>query len=596
VQLINVPLSQLASSPRNVRKMVLSDISELAASIQAHGLLQNLTVIDHGEQYQVVAGGMRLRALQDLAKRNLIAPDYLVPCNVVAADDAHEASLTENVTRSAMHPADEFDAFNRLVEDGASVGEVATRFGKTERYVQQRMRMALISPTVLKDYREGNATLEQMMALAMTDDQALQLRVWKAARGQWEREPNRLRDAITDKECSVASGIGKFVGIEAYEKAGGTVRRDLFGNEEDSFLVDTELVQRLALEKLERTAERVRKEGWAWVEVRTRFDWSERSRFGEVRCTYKGSKKVYADEAKQHAGAVVCLGHNGQADVERGLVRPGDRKSAAKAAKGDIKGGHKSPADRKPGDLSFASVQRLQAEASQIAALAIAGNPAIALGLLAAELADDVFYQGYNGPRTWVHVTREHTGRIPAAIRNQADSAPAALKLAEMEKAWRERLPKKRTELRAWILAQDFPTIQQLLAFLVARETEVIDFSAGAKESVVDLVAAAGVDLSAEWKPSSEWLGTVPKSTVLAMAQEAGADKLALAKLVKLPKAAFAESAVELFPAGWLPKPLRPAKPAIPKKAHGKKKAKPKNIASKARTAKAKPFPWSIAE
>src|SRR6185437_13365152 len=257
-------------------------------------------------------------------------------------------------------------------------------------------------------------------------------------------------------------------------------------------------------------------------------------------------------------------------------------------------GGHKSPADRKPGDLSFASVQRLQAEASQIAALAIAGNPAIALGLLAAELADDVFYQGYNGPRTWVHVTREHTGRIPAAIRNQADSAPAALKLAEMEKAWRERLPKKRTELRAWILAQDFPTIQQLLAFLVARETEVIDFSAGAKESVVDLVAAAGVDLSAEWKPSSEWLGTVPKSTVLAMAQEAGADKLALAKLVKLPKAAFAESAVELFPAGWLPKPLRPAKPAIPKKAHGKKKSKPKNIASKARTAKAKPFPWSI--
>jgi ParB family chromosome partitioning protein len=49
----------------------LTGIAELAASIKAHGLLQNLQVRPGSRgKYEVVAGGRRLAALQRLAKQN----------------------------------------------------------------------------------------------------------------------------------------------------------------------------------------------------------------------------------------------------------------------------------------------------------------------------------------------------------------------------------------------------------------------------------------------------------------------------------------------------------------------------------------------
>lgn len=598
---INVSLSQLTLSPQNVRKTVTGGVAELAASIHAHGLLQNLTVVERGEQFEVVAGSMRLRALQDLAKRSLIAETYVVPCNVIDASEAYEASLTENVTRSAMHPADEFEAFDRLVEDGATIGDVAARFGKTERYVQQRMKLANIAPTILAEYRAGDATLEQMMALAITDDQKLQLRVWKAARGNWQREPDHLRGVIVEGEFAVDSQLGKFVGLKAYEEAGGKVRRDLFGEESDSFLVDSELVMRLAQEKLERTAEKIRKEGWGWVEARIKFDWEEKSEFDEAPVTWKGNKRTYTDDVKQHAGAVVHLGYNGQAEIERGLVKPEDRKGAKAGTKGQTAPSAKARPDRKPDDLSFASIQRLQAEAGQIVALHVSDDPDIALALLAAELADKVFYEAYGGPRQWIRIHREGTGRMPGSIRNEVMKTGAGEELAKEEKTWREALPKKRAEARAWILEQGSTTIRNLLAFLVAREIDVVDLAPRSPDGVTSLASAIHVDLGSSWKPSKEWLATVPKRTVLAMLKEAGVNAVDLGKLEKEPKAKFVASALPMFPVGWLPKPLRAAVDKKPKAKRAKAAPKPNAAtaeeASPASKGSTPPdFPWASAE
>ncbi|WP_049268093.1 ParB/Srx family N-terminal domain-containing protein, partial [Pseudomonas aeruginosa] len=108
--LLFVPLSQLLprQSKRNVRKTPRMSIPELAASIARVGLLQNLIVIlsSDGEHYEVVAGGRRLAALKLLAKKKRIAKDWDVPCLLVADASARTVSLTENVQREAMHPAD----------------------------------------------------------------------------------------------------------------------------------------------------------------------------------------------------------------------------------------------------------------------------------------------------------------------------------------------------------------------------------------------------------------------------------------------------------------------------------------------------------
>lgn len=112
--LILVPLSRLVSRPtgRNVRKTPRMSIPELAASIQRVGLLQNLIVIaaaqrgEGSEHYEVVAGGRRLAALKLLAKKRRISKEWDVPCLLVADGTTRTASLTENVQREAMHPAD----------------------------------------------------------------------------------------------------------------------------------------------------------------------------------------------------------------------------------------------------------------------------------------------------------------------------------------------------------------------------------------------------------------------------------------------------------------------------------------------------------
>src|SRR3546814_5044085 len=93
-------------------------LSELADSIAAQGLLQNLVITKAKKRgaYEVVAGGRRLQAIQLLLADGRWPADRQVPALLVAGDSAFEASITENVQREAMHPADEFEAFAELIE------------------------------------------------------------------------------------------------------------------------------------------------------------------------------------------------------------------------------------------------------------------------------------------------------------------------------------------------------------------------------------------------------------------------------------------------------------------------------------------------
>lgn len=590
----HIPLSDLNATSINARRTGGASIDDLAASISHHGLFHNL-VVTKGTKvgaglggYLVVAGGRRLKALAKLQAEGALPASLAsgIPCLVVEREHAEEASLAENVIRQDMHPADEFDAFKAIVDDGHSIGEVAARFGKPEIYVKQRLKLANVAPEILDEYRADKATLEQMMALALTDDQAMQSRIWKGAKTEWQREPRRLREAITEKEFSTESRLGKFIGLAAYEKAGGSVRRDMFADGGEAFMQDAELVARLCTEKLERSAAKLLKDGWLWAEGRHKFDYTDERAFGTVYPSYKGGKSTWTDEIKATAGAIVTIGHHGETEIKRGLVRAQDRKAAATATGGEaIKGGKKLSV---PGELSFAAIQRLQAEATGILQAEIAELPRTALALLAAELAGRALYKnaGYANyantteQRQWVHIQRESSGRMPGNLRDVIPQSAAGKRFAETEKAWKERVPKKKADLREWVLAQDFDTIAKMLAFLSARELDLVDFVAAQKQGAVDLAAAAQVDLSQHWAPSVEWLATLPKSVIVAMVTDA-AGKVAAAPLTKMKRDQLPKAAIALLPKGWLPKPLRPKAPAkaATKKPAAKKPAKPARAA-----------------
>ncbi|EZN97438.1 MULTISPECIES: ParB/RepB/Spo0J family partition protein [Pseudomonas] len=270
--LILVPLSRLVSRPagRNVRKTPRMSIPELAASIQRVGLLQNLIVIASadGEHYEVVAGGRRLAALKLLAKKRRISKEWDVPCLLVADGTARTASLTENVQREAMHPADQFEAFAALVAEGRPIEDIAADFSVSPLVVQRRLKLANVSPRLLADYRAEAVTLDQLMALAITDDHAAQESAFYDAPA-WQRQPSALRDRLTEREIDAyRHPLVRFVGLDTYDAAGGGIRRDLFAEGDAGvYLTDAALLERLAQDKLAGIAAEVKAEGWAWVDA-----------------------------------------------------------------------------------------------------------------------------------------------------------------------------------------------------------------------------------------------------------------------------------------------------------------------------------------
>jgi ParB family transcriptional regulator, chromosome partitioning protein len=266
----NIALSQLVLSPANVRRTPATPAEDMAleASIRAHGIKQNLIVhptpIDNQGLYEVDAGGRRLKILQKLAAEGAIDADHPVPCKIESADDAVENSLVENTIRAAMHPADEFVAMAALIDSGASIDEVAKRFGTSERHVKQRLRLGKLAPELLDAYRNGAVSLDVVTAFTLGADHQAQLAVWNQLKDNSYIQAYTVKRLLTESAVPLDSDLGQFVGAEAYEAAGGKITRDLFTGDEDGFLGDAALVRRLAIEKLEAKAAELRPQ-WAWA-------------------------------------------------------------------------------------------------------------------------------------------------------------------------------------------------------------------------------------------------------------------------------------------------------------------------------------------
>lgn len=373
-------------------------LSELADSIAAQDLLQNLVVVKSKKrgQYEVVAGGRRWAAIQLLIEGGRWSEDRTIPVLIIPESQGLEASLTENVQREDMHPADEFEAFAALVEQGGTIEEIAARFGRTPNYIRGRMKLAHIAPELLQAYRDEEMPLSVLMAFTITDNQERQREQW-ARMGEWDRKnmvPHRIRELLMDQAWTADHALAKYVGLEAYQAAGGRIMRDLFAADDDLqsiYLQDPEILQNLAHEKMQADLVRLG-EGWAWIEPALSFDeagWTGySSKYGRVyaedrtltkaefaqvkalakhideldhemdaledphgdnedawdrmdeeleglkeqRAALNAAAKVWTDKAKKITGVGVYVDNTGELNVTYGLIRPEDRRAAQAAA------------------------------------------------------------------------------------------------------------------------------------------------------------------------------------------------------------------------------------------------------------------------
>lgn len=550
----SIPLNKLVMSKANVRKTdVTEGMAELADSIAAHGLWQNLNVREGDKgRFEVVAGGRRLRALKMLVKEGLVAKDAGIPCRVLTDDeDPAEISLAENTLRQAMHPDDQFAAFQQLVDAGRSIEDVAARFGVTPAVVERRMKLARVPPKLRGEFRKGELTLEQMMAFAVSDDHERQEDVAKSMT-HWTRTPREIRAALTREAVALTQPLAKFVIVDAYVAAGGAIQRDLFDDANEGYMPDRELVLRLANGRLEAALADIRSEGWKWVKAEVERDYAvhygrvypsrdEPEDGGDGYGTY-----CFAAEDMARSGAIVRVGHDGGIAIERGLIHPDDREAEGAAAK------VKEPKDTAA--IPASVVKDLSAHRTAAMQAALVGNPAVALAVTVYTLALPLF--GGSASDSCLQISLKGlTAAASVSVREDCDGHASMASEAEM---WGDRLPGNPSELFAWCLEQPEDVLMSLLAFCAASSINAIkdkfDAETSPRLTHADALATAlTLDMSAHWTPSVEgFYGKLSKTGLLTVAKDA---KAALSLVIgNVKKDAAARHVMQAVAGtGWLP-------------------------------------------
>ena len=212
---------------------------------------------------QVHAGGRRWSAIGVNVKNGILPETLPVTCRIQTGGSLTAVSLAENL-QARMHPADEFAAFKKMLDEGFSIEDIALSFGHPQQRVRQRLKLAQVAKRILNAYRRDEIDLKCVMAFTLASSQKRQLEVYKELAGRCYA--HAVKHALTGETINPYDRLVKFIGLDAYKAAGGSVIADLFA--EHDHLQDGELVERLALEKLQAAAARLtKKEGWQNVEV-----------------------------------------------------------------------------------------------------------------------------------------------------------------------------------------------------------------------------------------------------------------------------------------------------------------------------------------
>jgi ParB family chromosome partitioning protein len=196
----------------------------------------------------------------------------------IAADD----SVAENDERVGLHPLDQFRAFQTLRDLGMTEEDIAARHFVNPAIVKQRLRLASVSPKLHEVYAEDGMTLEQLMGFSVTADHARQEQVWENVSRSGYDEPYQIRRMLTENTVRGSDRRAQFVGLDAYQHAGGGVLRDLFEHDDGGWLQDVVLLDRLVTEKLKAEAKTIAAEGWKWISVAVEFSYGHTQGLREI--------------------------------------------------------------------------------------------------------------------------------------------------------------------------------------------------------------------------------------------------------------------------------------------------------------------------
>lgn len=364
-----IALSDLYLHPLNPRQEPpAAEIEALAASIDAVGLLQNLSgFADNQIRFRlghhdtnpahigIVAGGRRLRALQLLAARG----DWAAAVPVQVTEDLELATQwagAENETQRGLSVPDRIAAYAQMRDRGHSVEAIASTFAHPIGTVRQLLALATLPDRALDALRADRITLDIAKALTTARDETIQTMALDAAldgKSGWDVKAMLRQGSVnsTDRRA-------RFVGLAAYHGAGGTSTLDLFADQ--SILHDEGILDALAQEQGKTLTEEVQQaEGWAWSIFAAEQSWqitqNMRRIYGKTEPLPEGDQARldeleeldedtlteaqlaelgdlvnrrdqlhYTDAERATAGIIGSLNGQGELIIERAYLRQGD--------------------------------------------------------------------------------------------------------------------------------------------------------------------------------------------------------------------------------------------------------------------------------
>ena len=598
-EIVFLPLSALLLSDRNARK-TSEPVDDLVASIRVEGVLQNLVVEAlPKKRYGVVAGGRRLAALHVLRDRKLLAKDYPVPCRVVSSDDALAMSIAENAQRRNMSPIDEFHAFAALADQGHSVDDIGARYAVTPTFVRQRLRLSRAAPELLDAYRNGALSLGSLGAYCGLDDVDAQRRLFAALPEYQRNRPDAIRDAIRGDAVRTTHPLVRYVGLSAYEAAGGAVRRDLFSDDDsDAIVLDVALLQELAQARVAARDAELRAAGWSWVDARLETGYFDLSGFKQLQ---PESREPTTDEADAIAACEQAIAALEATELDDDADDQGDALEAAYGRLQDLQDAlytfspaqmaaagvvlqlrssgeliehlglqvrevvsrkTNAPTDETTGDmpsrgLSESLVRSLTTERSHALRAALLANPDVALRATVHAMVIDQHFPALYAYADRLNVTVRHTVSMRTDAPHAQDSRATQV-IESALTALRAQLPERAEDLWDFFMTVDHATLLSILAVCVASGVSVVQTRTDGKRPGDALAAALGFDMADWWTPTAaNYLGRVPKQTVLeAVTSGSGAESAKpLASLKKGPLVSQAEQL--LSNSRWVPDAIR---------------------------------------
>ncbi|MBH3293313.1 ParB/RepB/Spo0J family partition protein [Serratia marcescens] len=618
----NLMLKEITFTDQNARitSRTQEEIEEMAISIEATGLLQNLVVHRMADgRYGAAAGetrrlGMDLLMVQGRSAAGVpVTPEFIVPVLVVDEQDAYAISVAENVRRTNLQPADQLENIRLLATKGTPPEQIGAILGFSTLHVKKCLKLTTVAPALLELLKTNQINFDQLAALGATDDHLRQIQAWD--KGKYDdhfRTPKALRKIVLADEVSAAdSQLVNFVGIDAYQAAGGEIREEMFVD--DVILTDPLKLETLAIAKLQAVADDVAKnEGWAWSVGRTREakrytddektfeipwvttrltseqkaemdqllaeqellddmldatgldaddEWEHAPRVEQIEARINeinaaAELNQWPPEVRAKAGIIAYL-KDGQIQIQRGLMKVEDIKQQEKANREEIK--KNTPPSEK--GLSQVLVASLSAERTLAVSAALAQNTNVAIALHTFTLARRVFDKGY------FYVLHTSVESMRSGCLSQSEEAGSASgianqKLNEMHESWLNQFPENWSDSFEWLLAWPQGDVLGLLAYCIShgldgRDSYLKDKRVGTKLDSVE--KALDFQIGEWWKPTSDnYFSRIGKDQIVDALNSAGeSGKAKDAEGMKRKEAAEFAAAV-LSETGWLPSCMAP--------------------------------------